>query len=122
MSHRSDSNVKKDANANDCTICTDFQDWLNNNSKKRGEKSTETRQSQGEGPVKDVASTAVSYLNECPLLRDQFGRAAWSYLHTMAAYYPKKPNEEQKDNMRTFIRTFAEFFPCHECADDFKQE
>ena len=30
---------------------------------------------------------------------DELGRSTWNLLHTMAAYYPDKPNNEEKKNM-----------------------
>ena len=40
----------------------------------------------------------------------------------MAAYYPKEASKEQQTSMSQFITTFTEFFPCKECAEDFKDE
>lgn len=97
MNHLGTANKSKDEK---CETCTDFQDFIKQQTTK--EKSTKR--------------------DEMPMMRNEYGRAAWSYLHTMAAYYPSKPSDEQQTNMSEFIRTFAEFFPCHECAEDFKDE
>lgn len=52
----------------------------------------------------------------CPLDADQLGRATWSYLHTMAAYYPESPSDATREDMRTFVNLFAKFYPCDPCA------
>jgi mitochondrial FAD-linked sulfhydryl oxidase len=83
-----------------CDTCTDFQDWMSMNKTK---------------PI-------LNNNNERPLFRDEYGRVAWTYLHTMAAYYPKEASKEQQTSMSQFITTFTEFFPCKECAEDFKDE
>lgn len=40
-----------------------------------------------------------------------------SVLHTMAAYYPDKPEKSVRKDMAEFVRLFARFYPCHVCAD-----
>ena len=48
-----------------------------------------------------VVQQPVAYMHSgCPLSRKEVGRAAWAYLHTMAAYYPDKPSVTQQDDMR----------------------
>ena len=40
----------------------------------------------------------------------------------MAAYYPDKPNDNEKRMMSNFIESFAYFYPCKPCAKDLKLE
>ena len=58
---------------------------------------------------------------QCPLDREELGRSTWNFLHTVAAYYPEKPSENQQDEMKQFIRIFSNFFPCTECAQDLRE-
>jgi FAD-linked sulfhydryl oxidase len=51
----------------------------------------------------------------------ELGRAGWTTLHTMAAYYPQNPSDEKKAEARQFLTLFARLFPCKICAKDFEQ-
>ncbi len=53
----------------------------------------------------------------CPLNRREIGRAAWAYLHTVAAYYPDKPTPKQQTDMKQFMYTMGDTFPCGYCSD-----
>ena len=58
----------------------------------------------------------------CPIGKDVLGLYTWNYLHTMAAYYPKIPTDNEKSLMKNFIESFAYFFPCKVCAMDFQKD
>lgn len=32
-----------------------------------------------------------------------YGRRVWQLLHTTAAYYPKQPSDQDKENAKTFV-------------------
>jgi len=51
--------------------------------------------------------------------RDQIGRAAWRYLHTMAAHYPENPIPEEKRDAQDWLVAFINTYPCKLCAEDF---
>lgn len=57
----------------------------------------------------------------CPLDVESLGRATWSYLHTMAAYYPSSPSSADRELMRAHIAGLARFYPCSHCAADFAE-
>jgi FAD-linked sulfhydryl oxidase len=57
---------------------------------------------------------------ECPEDRESLGRSSWSILHTMAAHYPKAPNEQRREDVRQFLHLFSVLYPCTHCAEDFQ--
>lgn len=59
---------------------------------------------------------------ECPLDKDQLGKSTWSFLHTMAAYFPTQPTGEQSNRMNLFLNILPDFYPCQHCAEDLKIE
>lgn len=66
-------------------------------------------------------STSVKISDkQCPLDKNELGRATWPFLHTMAAYYPKHPSPKVQNDMSTFIQHFGQFYPCDHCAADFR--
>jgi FAD-linked sulfhydryl oxidase len=92
-----------------CKACVDFKDWL-----KHG-VTTDTEK-------KPIVEQQISINSDCPLMRDDLGRASWSLLHTMAAYYPTEPKKEEQQLMNQFINSFSKLFPCPECRTDFQEE
>ena len=45
----------------------------------------------------------VERRKDCPVDKDELGRSTWNLLHTMAAYYPEKPNNQEKKDMNDTI-------------------
>ena len=40
----------------------------------------------------------------------------------MAAYYPDTPSKDEQQSMKNLINSFAQFYPCRHCAEDFQKE
>jgi FAD-linked sulfhydryl oxidase len=59
---------------------------------------------------------------ECPLDREQLGRSTWGLLHTIASKYPLRPTQNDKTEMREFIRIFGNLYPCSYCAEEFRKD
>ena len=58
----------------------------------------------------------------CPIGKDTLGFYSWNYLHTMAAYYPMKPTENEKNLIKNLIESFAYFYPCKVCSSSFQRD
>eukprot|EP00980_Cylindrotheca_fusiformis_P024492 scaffold11961_cov122-Cylindrotheca_fusiformis.AAC.4 len=58
---------------------------------------------------------------QCPPRSAELGRSSWKLLHSMAAWYPENPTNDQQTRMKSFMTTLAEFYPCTWCAADFQK-
>ena len=58
---------------------------------------------------------------ECPPDSAKLGRAGWTVLHSMAAWYPDTPSVAEQTSMTQFLNAFADFYPCSYCAKDFRE-
>ncbi|CAG8569698.1 14674_t:CDS:1 [Funneliformis mosseae] len=114
-----------DKDGKPCRACTAFRDWT-----KRGKKK-ESSQHKVEMTTKEGNATGGNIANnnssqglpqDCPPDSEQLGRATWTFLHTMAAYYPEKPSSEQQISMRNLLSGFSQFYPCWYCAEHLREE
>ncbi|KAJ3302768.1 hypothetical protein HDV03_004585 [Kappamyces sp. JEL0829] len=80
-----------------CTVCTDFQVLR---------KKT----------LKDSKLAVDATTVECPPDAGALGRGTWTFLHTMAAYYPEEASAKEQQAMRGLIEGLSLFYPCGECA------
>ncbi|SCU98973.1 LADA_0H16534g1_1 [Lachancea dasiensis] len=70
--------------------------------------------------VADTTSKPDTYAQVDPPDVELLGRSSWTLLHSIAAKYPKKPNEKQKSEMSQFMTIFSHVYPCWWCAKDFE--
>jgi FAD-linked sulfhydryl oxidase len=83
-----------------CNVCTDFKKI-----KKKNQKAFKQEE-----------------LANCPPDAGELGRSTWTFLHTMAAYYPENPTEIEQKSMLGMIDGLSRFYPCWYCADHLKEE
>jgi FAD-linked sulfhydryl oxidase len=65
----------------------------------------------------DAGVPHVPFEKQCPATYKELGNSTWTYLHTMAAYYPERPSTALAASMTPFLRTFAQIYPCETCRD-----
>ncbi|OAD55785.1 FAD-linked sulfhydryl oxidase ALR [Eufriesea mexicana] len=99
-----------------CRACMDFKSWA-----KSQKKALESEKDSEEKKKKSLSVNNVKR-NDCPLDKDELGSRTWSFLHTMAAYYPNNPSDEQKSDMKKFFHIFSTFYPCNVCAEDLQEQ
>lgn len=67
----------------------------------------------------DDAATATTTV-ECPPDSGRLGRGTWNLLHSVAAWYPDRPSEDDRTAARNLVAALARFYPCTYCAEDFR--
>lgn len=80
----------------------------------------EKTQSQNH-PTPSVTTTSESWEMKPPPDIGQLGRATWTLLHTMAAYYPNHPTQDRKQETLQFLRSLSKLYPCSWCASDLQE-
>ncbi|PVU88935.1 hypothetical protein BB559_003493 [Furculomyces boomerangus] len=68
------------------------------------------------------ASDLPPEYSDCPPDSQELGRATWTFLHTMAAYYPETPTKQEKTHLQNFMTSFSWLYPCGVCADHLRQD
>ena len=82
-----------------------------------------TNTTQTASTTQSTTSPCYAYSHSaCPLNRAELGRAAWAYLHTLAAYYPTQPSSVQQSDMRDFMLLYMRQYPCLYCRDRTMEE
>ncbi|XP_013406384.1 FAD-linked sulfhydryl oxidase ALR [Lingula anatina] len=106
-----------------CRACTDMQTYRKMMALKFGQNVLAHKQAHTSKTTNQVIeSEEVTERTDCPLEIHELGRNTWSFLHTMAAYYPDRPTETQKEDMKNFMHLFSKFYPCGECAEDLRRQ
>uniref|UniRef100_A0A183VGY5 Sulfhydryl oxidase n=1 Tax=Toxocara canis TaxID=6265 RepID=A0A183VGY5_TOXCA len=59
---------------------------------------------------------------DCPLDTEQLGKSTWNFLHTMAAYFPEEPSEEDRNNAVTMMKLLGKLYPCAPCAEGLRRD
>ncbi|XP_078345973.1 FAD-linked sulfhydryl oxidase ALR-like [Oculina patagonica] len=100
-----------------CRACTSFKSWMKQENRRKSTAGNNSNTSQAQETAASQEETTV----ECPLDREELGRSSWNVLHTMAAYYPDNPSQEQQRDMSSFVKLFSKFFPCDDCASHLRE-
>lgn len=111
-----------------CRVCVDYKTWnkigKGFTSKAEGKAKTPKTEAPKAEPKTDTHKPTAEIpqvideewkRNNCPADVETLGRHTWTLLHTMAAYYPEKPEPKQKESMKSFFQSFSENYPCWFC-------
>mmetsp|Transcript_52266 Transcript_52266/g.122062 ORF Transcript_52266/g.122062 Transcript_52266/m.122062 type:complete len:150 (-) Transcript_52266:8-457(-) len=74
---------------------------------------------RGAGHEECQACKASAQSASRPPSREQIGRAAWRYIHSMATEFPENPSVGEQVSALAWLRAFLRFYPCHVCAQEF---
>lgn len=122
-----------------CRVCAEFNQWGENlppDAQKAETPKAPPPPSPGAQAASIAGAAALNALSTargeptlfsssgtpCPPDSGQLGRAGWTFLHTMAAYYPDNPTTTQQSEMKGFLTGLSKFYPCHYCADHLQEE
>ncbi|KAE9550607.1 hypothetical protein FO519_006178 [Halicephalobus sp. NKZ332] len=100
-----------DRDGKPCKACFSFEEMMKQSQKFSKKKVGEKVEEKLESRRKD-----------CPVDKDELGRSTWNLLHTMAAYYPENPREQEKKDMKDTIHSMSKTYPCVHCAEDFRED
>lgn len=110
-----------------CRVCTDFRSMAFSSSSKTSNNNLSSHPNPSSTTNASIPPPADPSLHSIPSMRCppdsiELGRASWTLLHTMAAYYPEKPSETEKTQMTQFIQGLARFYPCEYCASHLQKD
>ncbi|KAI9506703.1 Flavin-linked sulfhydryl oxidase of the mitochondrial IMS [Coemansia spiralis] len=119
-----DNTATTEKRAKPCRVCDSFKNWRRHEAKAHVKDSKDKAGlATGVGSsVAASASTGTLVGDECPPDSQVLGRATWTFLHTMAAYYPEKADTKQQDMMKSLLTSFSHFYPCGRCASHLRGE
>ncbi|KAJ2594318.1 Flavin-linked sulfhydryl oxidase of the mitochondrial IMS [Coemansia sp. RSA 1722] len=132
-----DSAATSDAKEKPCRVCDSFKSWRLHEAKAHVAKDKSSAKKAAAAATATAATAAAMALgspssststlvtgesDECPPDSQVLGRATWTFLHTMAAYYPEKADEKQQQTMNSLLTSFSHFYPCGRCASHLREE
>ncbi|WBW72199.1 mitochondrial Mia40-Erv1 disulfide relay system sulfhydryl oxidase subunit Erv1 [Schizosaccharomyces osmophilus] len=115
-----------DENGKPCKSCNIFSSFQSATTGMKAEKKKEVPSSSDLSnrgmPESHTISKEVPDSVSFPRLPDvaELGRSTWTFLHAMAANYPKNPSTVEQTNMSSFLHNFSKFYPCWACAEDLR--
>ncbi|KAJ2608596.1 Flavin-linked sulfhydryl oxidase of the mitochondrial IMS [Coemansia sp. RSA 1804] len=119
-----DGVAKKESTKKPCRVCDSFKNWRLHEAKPHTKGNGGSEKAQKSLAVGSLAAASTSTLvdTECPPDSQVLGRATWTFLHTMAAYYPEKADIKQQSMMQSLLSSFSHFYPCGRCASHLREE
>jgi FAD-linked sulfhydryl oxidase len=81
------------------------------------EEAKDNKQDNIASPVVDLAARDHK-AGVCPPDSLELGSATWTFLHSVAAYYPENPTDQHKQDALNLINSLPRLYPCAPCAED----
>jgi len=82
----------------------------------------EAKAAAGQIPAGETQDQADLIHGVCPPDRGELGSATWSFLHSVAAYYPARPTPQHEEDARQLMRIVSRLYPCSDCAEDLRKD
>ena len=97
-------------------------------SKEALEKSFRYLAARSKGSVSSSSSTATATASAsasasaaaapvCPLGRESLGYFTWSVLHSVAANFPEKADQREREAGSSLVRSMSVLYPCVDCRE-----
>jgi len=115
--------MTEDVYGRPCRACTDFKQWMktgpSSGQASSGDSQKKASETQKKSDNKEIINQEY---HQCPPDRLELGNKSWSLLHSIAAYFPRKPTESQQSDAKQFMHLFSRLYPCQDCAEDLRQD
>ena len=127
-----------------CRACSDFSKWMKVGPTKKPDQDPNlvkkltqdpervkklVQNPESSKPIETVPNETVSdqalldaKRGVCPPDRSELGLATWSFLHSVAAYYPAAPDPSQQEDARQLLNIVSRLYPCSDCAEDLRSD
>lgn len=123
-----------------CRVCDGFKKWTASSAKGTNESNSsrsnesilketvESHSSDSDSIRNSIQSQSTKPLNptssnlQCPPEGEDLGRQSWTFLHSVAAYYPVKPDIETQQAARSLLDSTSKLYPCGYCAKHLREE
>ncbi|CAD7077588.1 unnamed protein product [Hermetia illucens] len=103
-----------------CRSCTDFKTWTKRQRDALHMSSSAAGTNENKQQIPQV-ETQNQY-RDCPLDKNELGRATWGLLHSISVTIPEHPTETQRRDLVNLMNSLAQFYPCEYCARDLRNE
>ena len=107
-----------------CRVCSDFESILTaglKGSKPKTPKPAAQKSSIPPTSSRDHVSEADSEGWRCPPDYFELGSHTWTFLHSMASYFPSKPSQEAQGHAKALMKAVSKVYPCESCAQHLEQ-
>ena len=119
--------MTEDVYGRPCRACTDFKQWMktgptNSDGAKPADDDKTSKSTKTEQKTDVTAVNVPDDHHQCPPDRMELGSKSWTLLHSIAAYFPSTPSQQQQEDATNFMHLFSRLYPCQDCAEDLRED